>query len=83
MIKRTLTEEEISELISIQEKTQEFIRDLGEIEFMMIQLKNKKENLEVKISDLNNLELNTHNNLHKKYGDITINPNSWEIIEKN
>jgi hypothetical protein len=79
--KQFLTLEEQQTLKSIQEETQKVVFELGEIELIQIQLETRKQKAKQAVEDLSTAEKNFSTSLFEKYGDSTINSETFEIIK--
>lgn len=69
--KITFTEEEQNEMNVIQQRTQEVIYELGEIEMLKIQLNKRQKELANKIEDINKKEDELMGRLQEKYKTST------------
>ena len=79
--KQFLTLEEQQTLKSIQEETQKVVFELGEIELIQIQLETRKQKAKQAVEDLSTAEKNFSTSLIERYGDSTINSETFEIIK--
>ena len=76
---KSLTQEELQSLKTIQEKTQYLIVELGEIELIKLQLENRKNKAVLFLNELTEEEQNFTKNIFEKYGKVNINPQNGEI----
>lgn len=76
---KSLTQEELQSLQTIQEKTQYLIVELGEIELIKLQLENRKNKAVSFLNELTEEEQNFTKNIFEKYGKVNINPQNGEI----
>jgi hypothetical protein len=79
--KQFLTTEEQQTLKSIQEETQKVIIELGEIEMVKIQLETRYKNVKKTLEDLSSAEKNYSQALFEKYGQSSLNPETFEITK--
>jgi hypothetical protein len=79
--KQFLTTEEQQTLKSIQEETQKVIIELGEIEMVKIQLETRYQNVKKTLEDLSTSEKNFSQTLFEKYGQSSLNPETFEITK--
>jgi hypothetical protein len=75
-----LSTEELQSLRDIQTQTQSLVLELGEIELMRLQLDERHSSAKTKLTELSNLETQFNQSLYNKYGQITLNPETGEII---
>jgi len=76
---KSLTQEELQSLKTIQEKTQYLIFELGEIELIKLQLEDRKNKAVLFLNKLTEEEQNFTKNIFEKYGKINIDPQNGEI----
>ena len=81
MKKIVLTKEEINELISLQQKQNEFIIQLGQIEYQINSLIKQKEDIKTNINQFEQDQLMLSKKLKEKYGEGTINLENGEFIK--
>lgn len=81
MNKIVLTKEEINELISLQQKQNEFIVQLGQIEYQINSLRKQKEDIKTNINQFEQDQLMLSKKLKEKYGEGTINLENGEFIK--
>jgi len=79
--KKFLTEEELQTLKSIQNQTQNLILELGEIEMIKIQIENRHNDAKLFLSNLSNQESEFTQSVFEKYGKVSVNPETGEIIK--
>ena len=77
--KEFLNEEELKTLKEIQTQTQSLILELGEIEMIKLQTKNRKEIAESFLKELSTREENFTKSVFEKYGKSNLNPETGEI----
>ena len=81
MSKIVLTKEEINELISLQQQQNEFIFQLGQVEYQLNSFLKQKENIKNNINQFENNQLVLSEKLKEKYGEGTINLENGEFIK--
>ena len=79
--KKFLTEEEKQTLKQIQNNTQSLILELGEIEIIKIQLEERQQNARNFLKETTDLEKSFSSSLFEKYGKVSVNPETSEIIQ--
>jgi hypothetical protein len=79
--KKFLTEEELQTLKSIQNQTQNLILELGEIEMIKIQIESRHNEAKSFLSNLSNQESEFTQSVFEKYGKVSVNPETGEIIK--
>jgi hypothetical protein len=79
--KKFLTQEEKQTLKFIQEETQKVIFELGEIELIKHQLEIRTQNAKQTLEEITTSEKNFSKTLFEKYGDSTLNPETFEITK--
>jgi len=79
--KKFLTEEEKQTLKQIQNNTQSLILELGEIEIIKIQLEERQQNARNFLKETTDLEKEFSQSLFEKYGKVSVNPETSEIIQ--
>ena len=77
--KKFLNEEELKTLKKIQTQTQSLILELGEIEMIKLQTKNRKEVAESFLKELSTREESFTKLVFEKYGKSHLNPETGEI----
>jgi hypothetical protein len=75
-----LTEEELTSLKEIQTKTQSLIAELGEIELIKLQLEERHNSAKVFLNELTTQEQSFTTSVIDKYGKVSVNPETGEII---
>ena len=76
---KVLSQEELQTLKAIQDETRTLIFELGEIELINIQLKNRKTNAESYLLELDQKEKDFSQKIFETYGKVSINPETGEI----
>lgn len=79
MTTHVLTQEEIQEIKNFQDKRQTLIQQFGIIEFNIQDLELQKQQLNVELNNLKQLETQIGSKLQDKYGDGTINVDKGEF----
>ena len=79
--KKSLTPEEKSKLEEIQNKTQQLILELGEIEMVKLQIDKRYIQAKDFLEDISNQEKEFTKNLFTKYGKVNLNPETGEITK--
>jgi hypothetical protein len=79
--KKFLTEEEQQTLKQIQNNTQSLILELGEIEMIKLQLEERQQNAKDFLKNTTTLEKEFSSSLFEKYGKVSVNPETSEIIQ--
>lgn len=79
---KVLTQEEITQLKSIQEKRLQLTEQFGIIELRIQEFELQKEFLKEELKKLRQEEIKTGETLQKKYGDGTINLEKGEFINQ-
>jgi hypothetical protein len=77
---KLLTQEELTQLTSIQNQQNDLIINLGSIEYRMSLLEQNKEILKVQILELEKSNTELGRQLTEKYGSGNINLETGEII---
>ena len=80
MTTQVLTQEEITQLKSIQEKRFQLIEQFGIIELRIQEYNIQKEHLVDELKKLRQEEITAGENLQKKYGDGSINLEKGEFV---
>lgn len=78
-----LTEDEIKELNQIRDLENNFIAQLGQIEYQIQNLELQKQDLNSQILKFNVTKTNLAQSLQAKYGEGSINIDSGEFIKTN
>ena len=79
--KKFLEKEEIEKLKTIQDKTQQLIFELGEIEMIKISLDDRRKQAESFLEDISIKEKELTDSLSEKYGTINVDPKTGEITK--
>ena len=82
MTTKALTQEEIAQLKSIQEKRFQLTEQFGIIEIRIKEFELQKEFLKEELKKLRQEEIKTGETLQQKYGDGTINLEKGEFISQ-
>lgn len=82
MTTKALTQEEIAQLKSIQEKRFQLTEQFGIIEIRIQEFELQKEFLKEELKKLRQEEIKTGETLQQKYGDGTINLEKGEFISQ-
>ena len=83
MEKVSLSKEEIQIIKDIQQKEQESVSQLGQIEYQILSLNSQKEDLKDAINDINKKGNKLGEDLQQKYGDGSINIETGEFTKSN
>ena len=78
---KTLTPTELQMLKDLQQKGQNLIIKLGEIEIAKISLEENRKNAKLLLSELKEEELSFERELIGKYGTISVNPKTGVITK--
>lgn len=81
MSKIVLTKEEINDLITLQQQQNEFIVQLGQIEYQISSLDKRKEEIKKLIDNFEENQLSMSAKLKEKYGEGTVNLENGEFIK--
>tara|TARA_B100000282_G_C31683425_1_gene467813 strand:- start:271 stop:519 length:249 start_codon:yes stop_codon:yes gene_type:complete len=81
MSKIVLTKEEINDLITLQQQQNEFIVQLGQIEYQISSLNKRKEEIKKLIDKFEEDQLSMSAKLKEKYGEGTVNLENGEFIK--
>lgn len=81
MSKIVLTKEEINDLITLQQQQNEFIVQLGQIEYQISSLNKRKEEIKKLIDNFEENQLSMSAKLKEKYGEGTVNLENGEFIK--
>ena len=81
MSKIVLTKEEINDLITLQQQQNEFIVQLGQIEYQISSLDKRKEEIKKLIDNFEENQLSMSTKLKEKYGEGTVNLENGEFIK--
>jgi len=81
MEKTVLSKEEIDNLSSLQQQQDNFVIQLGQIEYQKNLLDQQKEEIYSKIKSFENNQIQLAKQLEEKYGRGTVNLESGEFIK--
>ena len=81
MEKTVLSKEEITQLSSLQQQQDNFVIQLGQIEYQKNLLEEKKQQINQQINTFENTQIQLAKQLEEKYGKGTINLESGEFIK--
>jgi hypothetical protein len=83
MEKVYITEEEKKELTNLGTLENQFIVQLGGLEYQLQELEEQKVNIKKKIAAFKIKRNQLAARLQQKYGEGAINPETWEFIKSN
>ena len=83
MTTQVLTQEELSQVQSLQSKRDQLTIDFGYIEFQIQELELKKESLVDALIQLKNQEIQIGKEISEKYGEGSINITKGEFTSSN
>jgi len=81
MEKTVLSKEEIEKLSSLQQQQDNFVIQLGQIEYQKNLLDQQKEEIYSKIKSFENNQIQLAKQLEEKYGRGTVNLESGEFVK--
>ncbi len=81
MEKTVLSKEEIDNLSSLQQQQDNFVVQLGQIEYQKNLLDQQKENIYTNIKSFEDNQIQLAQQLEKKYGKGTVNLESGEFVK--
>jgi uncharacterized protein with PIN domain len=81
MEKTVLSKEEIDNLSSLQQQQDNFVIQLGQIEYQKNLLDQQKENIYTNIKSFEDNQIQLAQQLEKKYGKGTVNLESGEFVK--
>ena len=81
MEKTVLSKEEIDNLSSLQQQHDNFVIQLGQIEYQKNLLDQQKENIYTNIKSFEDNQIQLAQQLEKKYGKGTVNLESGEFVK--
>jgi len=81
MEKTVLSKEEINKLSSLQQQQDNFVIQLGQIEYQKNLLDQQKENIYTNIKSFEDNQIQLAQQLEKKYGKGTVNLESGEFVK--
>jgi hypothetical protein len=81
MEKQYISEEELQQLHSIQDRQNKIVQELGLLEIEKIKLKQKREDLEYQLEDFQEESQILMNFISQKYGDCSIDLDTGQITQ--
>ena len=81
MEKTVLTKEEVEKLASLQEQQNNFVIQLGQIEYQKNLLDQQNKSIKEQIEAFENQQIQLAQDLEKKYGRGTVNLESGEFVK--
>lgn len=81
MEKTVLSKEEITQLSSLQQQQDNFVIQLGQIEYQKNLLEEKKQQINQQINTFENTQIQLAKQLEEKYGKGTVNLENGEFIK--
>lgn len=81
MEKTVLSQEELTNLTELQKQQNDFVLQLGQIEYQISTLEKFKQNLKQNIETFENKQAEVGSQLKEKYGEGTVNLESGEFIK--
>ena len=81
MEKTVLNKEEITQLSSLQEQQNDFVIQLGQIEYQKNLLDQQNKSIKEQIEAFENQQIQLAQDLEKKYGRGTVNLESGEFVK--
>ena len=81
MEKTVLSKEEVEKLASLQEQQNNFVIQLGQIEYQKHLLDQQNKSIKEKIEAFENQQIQLAQDLEKKYGRGTVNLESGEFVK--
>ncbi len=81
MEKTVLTKEEIEQLASLQEKQNDFVIQLGQVEYQMNILEKQKNSIKQQIETFEENQIQLARQLEEKYGQGSVNLESGEFVK--
>lgn len=79
--KQVLNEEEFNILNEIRTQTQETVMELGEVSLLEYQISKRKEKAQSLLDQINSKEQAFIDEIRKKYGNISLNPETGEYAK--
>ena len=76
-----LTKEEVENLTSLQQEQNDYLFDVGQLEYQLKVIENRKQNLWVALQQVEEKQIKTAQELEEKYGQGTVNLQSGEFIK--
>jgi hypothetical protein len=80
MENKKLTQEELSQIETIKQKSQAIVQELGQIELLKLNLKDRKDNALAYLQELKQEEVDLAKSLEESYGKGTIDLEKGEFI---
>lgn len=80
MENKKLTQEELSQIETIKQKSQAIVQELGQIELLKLNLKDRKDNAFAYLQELKQEEVDLAKALEESYGKGTIDLEKGEFI---
>ena len=80
MENKKLTQEELSQIETIKQKSQAIVQELGQIELLKVNLKDRKDNALAYLQELKQEEVDLAKALEESYGKGTIDLEKGEFI---
>ena len=80
MENQKLTQEELQQIATLQEKNRAIVTEFGEIELIKLTLERRVENAKRFLADLREEETTFGKELSEKYGDGTVDLQSGEFV---
>ncbi|MBL18890.1 MAG: hypothetical protein CMC82_03545 [Flavobacteriaceae bacterium] len=81
MEKTVLSQEELTNLTELQKQQNDFVLQLGQIEYQISTLEKFKQDLKQNIETFENKQAEVGSQLKEKYGEGTVNLESGEFIK--
>ena len=76
-----LSKEEVENLTSLQQEQNDFLFDIGQLEYQSKVIENRKQNIWAALQELEGKQNKTAQELEEKYGQGTVNLQSGEFIK--
>ena len=80
MEKTVLTKEEIQQLSSLQEQQNDFVIQLGQVEYQKLLIKKEEDSIKQQIENFEENQTKLAQQLEEKYGKGTVNLESGEFV---
>ncbi len=81
MEKTVLSQEELTTLTELQTQQNDFVLQLGQIEYQISTLEKYKQNLKHNIESFESKQVEVGNQIKEKYGEGTVNLENGEFIK--
>jgi predicted phage-related endonuclease len=81
MEKTVLSQEELNNLATLQQQQDNFIIQLGQIEYQISTLEKQKKNIKQNIESFEKNQIELGDQLKQKYGEGTVNLESGEFVK--